>query len=234
MEEMVKALGGEAWVNRQTWVVDGRAATFYKGQPDGGAPEFEEYGRMNPFGLRVVKVSHYGAIVATDHRDVAEVWTGDRGYEITYKGTAALPAKEVADFVRRREHSLDVVVKEWLKEPCVAVTYSGAKLVESEMVDEVSVVRESGDSVEVRMDERTHLPVSVSWRWRDPVYRDWDTDALEFADYHEVQGIMTPYSVVTRHNGDKTGERFVTKVVYNVALGAGVFDPSRQLEKKGK
>jgi hypothetical protein len=234
MEEMVKALGAEAWVNRQTWVVEGRAAIFYKGRPDAGASQFEEYGRMNPFGLRVVKVSHFGAIVATDHRDVAEVWTGDRGYEITYKGTAALPAKEVADFVRRREHSLDVVVKEWLKEPGVAVTYSGAKLVESEMVDEVSVVRESGDSVEVRMDERTHLPVSVSWRWRDPVYRDWDTDALEFADYHEVQGIMTPYSVVTMHNGDKTGERFVTKVVYNVALGAEVFDPSRQLEKKGK
>jgi len=49
-----------------------------------------------------------------------------------------------------------------------------------------------------------------------------------------VQGIMTPYSVVTRHNGDKTVERFVTKVVYNVALGADVFDPEKRLEKKGK
>ena len=84
----------------------------------------------------------------------------------------------------------------------------------------------------MRMDEGTHLPVSVSWRWRDPVFKDWDTDAVEFADYHEVQGIMTPYSVVTMHNGDKTGERFVTKVVYNVALGAEVFDPSKRLEKR--
>ena len=102
---------------------------------------------MNPFGLRVVKVSHYGALVATDHRDVAEVWTGDRGYEITYKGTAPLPAKEVADFERRREHSLDVVVKEWLKQPGAVVTYAGAKLVESEMVDEVSVVSARGEAV---------------------------------------------------------------------------------------
>ena len=232
VDAMVGALGGEAWLNRQTWIVYGRVATFYKGQPDVGAPEFEEYGRMKPFGLRVVRVSHYGAIVATDHRDVAEVWTSDRGYEVTYKGTTAVAAKEVADFVRRRGHSLDVVVQEWLREKDAVVTYAGTKLVESEMVDEVSVVGESGDSVEVGMDQRTHLPVSVGYRWRDPVYKDWNTDVVEFADYHEVQGIMTPYSVVTKHNGDRTGERFVTKVVYNVALGAEVFDPQQRLKKK--
>jgi hypothetical protein len=66
------------------------------------------------------------------------------------------------------------------------------------------------------------------------VYKDWNTDAVEFADYHEVQGIVTPYSVTMTHNGDKTSERFVTKVVYNAALGADVFDPSKALEKKGK
>jgi len=231
---MVAALGGESWLNRQTWIVEGRVAKFYKGEPDAGAPEFEEYGRMNPFGLRVVRVSHYGAIVATDHRDVAEVWTKDGGWEITYKGTTPLPAKEVADFERQREHSLDVVVTAWLKEAGTEVTYAGAKLVESELVDEVSVVSKSGDAVEVRMDQRTHLPVRVGYRWRDPVYKDWNTEAVEFADYHEVQGIMTPYSVTTRHNGDTTGERFVTKVVYNVTLGAEVFDQKQWLEKKGK
>ena len=234
MEAMVAALGGEAWLHRTTWIVQGRVAKFYKGQLDGGAPEFEEYGRMNPFGVRVVMVAHYGALIATDHRDVAEVWTGGRGYEITYKGTTALGATEVANFERTREHSIDVVVREWLKEPGALVTYAGAKLVESELVDEVSVERESGDAVEVRLDQRTHLPVSVVWRWRDAEFKDWDTEVVEFADYHEVQGIMTPYSIVTKKNGDRTGERFVTKVVYNVALGDEVFDPQQRLEKKGK
>jgi hypothetical protein len=232
MEAMVAALGGEAWLNRQTWIVQGRAATFYKGQPDAGAPEFEEYGRMRPYGLRVVMVSHYGAVIATDHRDVAEVWTSDHGYEITYKGTSPMPAKEVADFVRQREHSLDVVVGEWLKQPGAVATYAGAKLVASEMVDEVSVLSAGGDAVTVALDQRTHLPVSVSYPWRDPEFKDWNTDVVEFADYHAVQGIMTPYSVTTKHNGDRTGERFVTKVVYNAALGAEVFDPQQRLKKK--
>jgi hypothetical protein len=234
LEAMVGALGGEAWLHRTTWVVQGRVAKFYKGQPDAGVSQFEEYGRTNPFGLRVVLVSHFGAIVATDHRDVAEVWVGERGYELTYKGTVPLAAKEVADFERRREHSLDVVVREWLKEPGVVVVEEGVKMVESELVEEVSVERESGDAVEVRLDRRTHLPVSVSYRWKDAEFKDWDTEVVEFADYHEVQGIMTPYSIVTRKNGDRTGERFVTKVAYNVALGAEVFEARPWLGKKGK
>jgi hypothetical protein len=220
LDAMVAALGGEAWLDRQTWIFTGRTATFYKGQPDVGAPQFEEYCRVNPFGERVVMISHYGAVVAKDHRDVVDVWTGDSGYEITYKGTSVLPAKEIADFQRLRAHSLDVVVKEWLKEPGVLVTYAGAKMVGRSLADEVSVLDASGDAATLQLDQSTHLPLSVSFQWRDPVYKDWNTEVQEFADYHAIQGIMTPYSIVTMHNGDMTGEKFLTKVVYNVPLAA--------------
>jgi hypothetical protein len=73
--------------------------------------------------------------------------------------------------------------------------------------------------------------VSVSWRWRDAEFGDWDTEAVEFADWHAVSGVMTPYVVTTRRNGDVTGERFVASVVYGVALGDEVFDPGRGLGK---
>lgn len=234
LHAMVTALGGEAWLDRQTWIVEGRTAKFYKGEPDGGAPQFTEYGRTNPFAVRVVMVSHYGALIATDHRDVAEVWTGDGGYEVTYKGTTPLPAKEVADFERQRAHSLDAVVKAWLKEKGSAVVYAGAKLVESQLVDEVDVMSASDDAVTLRLDQRTHLPLSLSYQWRDPEFQDRNMEEMEFADYHEVQGIMTPYSVVTSKNGDRTSERFVTKVVYNAPLEADVFAAKPWLEKKGK
>ena len=234
LDAMVAALGGDAWLNRQTWIFYGRTATFYKGQPDAAAPQFEEYGRVSPFGERLVIVSHFGPIIATNHSDVADVWTSDHGYEITYKGTSALPAKEVADFQRLREHSLDVVVKEWLKQPGSLVTYAGSKLVERRLADEVSVLSASNDAVTLTLDQSTHLPLSASFQWRDPVYKDWNTDAVEFADYHEIQGIMTPYSIITMHNGDMTSERFLTKVVYDVPLAAELFDPNSPLEAKHK
>ncbi len=231
---MVTALGGEAWLNRRTWRFTGRTAMFYKGQPDGRAPGFEEDGRMQPFAERVVFVEHYGAIVAKDHRDVMDVWVGGRGWEVTYKGASALPAAEVAEFARRRAHSLDVVVKEWLKQPGVVVTYGGPKMVERRLADEVSVLSAGDDAVVIDLDQASHLPLRVSFQWRDPVYRDWNTDVEEFADYHEVQGVMTAYSVITLHNGDTTGEKLLTGAAYNAELGAEVFDPKQALEKKGK
>jgi hypothetical protein len=234
LDAMVTALGGEAWLNRQTWIFYGRTATFYKGQPDASAPQFEEYGRMSPFGERFVIVSHFGPIIATNHSDVADVWTSEHGYEITYKGTAALPAKEVADFQRLHEHSLDAVVKEWLRQPDVVIVDEGPKMVERNLADEVSVLSASNDAVMLALDQSTHLPLSISFRWRDPVYKDWNTDVEEFADYHEIQGIMTPYSIITMHNGDMTGERFLTKAVYNVPLAAELFDPHEPLDPKHK
>ena len=231
---MVAALGGEAWLNRQEWIVYGRVARFYKGQPEASAPQFEEYHRADPFGERIVTISHYGALIATDHADVAEVWTGENGYEITYKGTRPLPAKDVEEFQRWREHSLEVVVEDWLKQPNVVVTCGGTKMVERHLADEVAVLSADDDTVTLKLDQSTHLPLSLSFQWRDPVYKDWNTDVEQFADYHDVQGILTPYSVTTLHNGDMTGERFVTNVVYGVKLPLELFDPNRPLEKKSR
>jgi hypothetical protein len=234
VDEMLKALGGDAWLNRQNWIFEGRAATFYKGQPHEGAPEFQEYYRANPFGERIVIISHYGTFIATNHKDIAEVWTDDNGYEITYKGTHPLPAKDVEDYQRRRKHSLDVVVKNWLKQPGVLVTYEGEGMVERHLAEKVGIVTTDNDAVSLELDEGTHLPLSISFQWRDPLYKDLNTDVQEFTDYHEIQGIQTAYSITTLHNGDMTGERFLTKVTYNETLAADLFDPNRKLEKKAK
>ncbi len=234
VDEMVAALGGDAWLNRNNWIFYGRSATFYKGQPHEEAPEFEEYYRTNPFGERIVVISHYGVIIATNHKDIAEVWTSDNGYEITYKGTHPLPAKDVEDYQRRRKHSLDVVVKEWLKQPGVLVTYEGEGMVERHLSQKISIVTTSNDAVTLELDEGTHLPLSLSFQWRDPLYKDLNTDVQEFTDYHKIQGIQTPYSITTLHNGDITGERFLTNVVYNEDLPPELFDTSRKLVKKPK
>jgi hypothetical protein len=239
LDQMVTALGGEAWLNRQDWIFHGREASFYKGQPHEEAPQIEEYYRAQPFAERVVVIAHGGSLTMLglpghDVRDVAELWTADNGFEITFKGTKPLPAKDVDDYKRRHRHSLDVVVKDWLKQPGTLVTFEGTDMVERHLADQVSVVTAGNDAVTIQLDEDSHLPLSISFQWRDPVYNDLNTDVQQFADYHLVQGIMTPYSVTALHNGDMTGQRFLTKVVYNAKLPADLFDPNRPLSKKTK
>jgi hypothetical protein len=232
LDEMVTALGGPLWLDRQDMVRTGRIATFYKGQPHPGAPGFEEYYRFKPFAERVVLVAHFGPIIATDHRDVAELYTGDQGYEITYKGKKPLPEKDVQDFERRRAHSLETIVQVWLKQKDVLVTYEGSDMVERRLADRVSVLTANNDAAVIALDETTHLPLSISFQWHDPVYNDLNTDVQEFEDYHLVQGIQTPYAITFLHNGDMSGQRFVSKVQYNTHLPEDLFDPERPLEKK--
>jgi hypothetical protein len=234
LQQMVAALGGPLWLNRQDMMRQGRIATFYKGQPHPGAPGFEEYTRFQPYAQRVVLVSHFGVFIATDHRDVAELYTADSGYEITYKGKTPLPVKDVEDFERRHAHSLETIVQVWLKQPGVVMTYEGADMVERRLADRVSILTADNDAAVLALDETTHLPLSLSFQWHDPVYNDLNTDVQEFEDYHMVQGIATPYAITLLHNGDMTGQRFVTKVAYNSQLPADLFDPERPLEKKTK
>ena len=234
LDAMVKALGGDAWMNREDWIFHGREATFYKGQPHEGAPEFEEYYRAKPFGERVIIISYYGVIISTNHKDFAEVWTKDDGFEISYKGVKELAAKQIEDYQRRRRHSLEVVVEDWLKQPGVLVTYEGSGMVERRLADQVSVVTANNDAVTVELDETTHLPLRLSFEWRDPLYNDLNKDSLEFDDYHEVQGIMTAFAITRLHNGEMTGQRFLTKASYNAKLPADLFDPTRPLQKKTK
>ena len=234
LDQMVAALGGAAWLNREDWIFYGRSASFYKGQPHEEVPQFEEYYRAKPFGERVVVITHFGVIIATDHKDIAEVWTPEGGYEVTYKGTKPLPAKDVTEYQRRQRHSLEVVVNDWLKQTGVLVTYEGSNMVERRLAEQVSVLTASNDAVTLELDEATHLPLSLSYQWRDPLYKDLNTDTLEFDDYHMVQGVMTPYSFTRVHNGEMVQQRFLTQVVYNAKLAPDLFDPDRKLEKKTK
>jgi hypothetical protein len=236
---MIQALGGDAWLHRQDWEIQGRTASFYKGKPHDEVPRFEEYYRTHPFGERVVIISHGGALTmlglpGKDISDVAEVWTPDNGFELTYKGSTPLPKKDVEEYQRHRAHSLDTVVNDWLHQPGVELTYEGADTESRHLTDKVSVLTPGNDVVTLQLDAGTHLPLSLTYQWRDPIYHDLNREIEQFDDYHTVQGIATPYTVTRLHNGDMVAQRFVTRVAYNLNLPAELFDPNHPLTHKGK
>ena len=46
LDEMVVALGGDAWMNKKTMYREGQTAAFFRGQPTGSVVEFVEYKRF--------------------------------------------------------------------------------------------------------------------------------------------------------------------------------------------
>lgn len=239
LDQMVAALGGEKWLNRTTWVEYGQTGHFYESTPDPYVVGFEEYYRAEPFAERVIHVEHVSNLAilglpGRNHHDIATVWNDNGGWEVTYKGKKELPKEDVDEFKRVRAHSLEVIVKQWLKQPGTIITYEGTGTVERRLAQKVSVLNEQNDAVEIAVEDSTYLPLSISFKARNATYKDFDTESVEYADYHDVQGIQTPFSVERYKNGDLVSQRFLTKVDYHAQIAPDFFDPDHPLSTNAK
>lgn len=214
LEAMVQAMGGPAWLNMQNQMLEGQIAAFFHGNPDPGTTLLFEYHAW----------PDYDRIEATKHKDVVEFYIGDKGWEVTYRGKAAMPKEQLDDFLRRRDHSIEVAVKQWMKNPNTILIYEGESLAERHLAQKVTLISPQNDAITILLDAQTHLPLQRIFEWRDPTYHDKNTEVEEYDDYHMVDGIATPYTITRLHNGDTVRQFYVTKVAYNQNLPADFWD----------
>ena len=236
IDQMVTALGGDAWLNRATIQIDGRGSTFFHGQPNPYITEYHELRRLavngQPEADRVGFLTERGMILPGKKIDVVQIWTAGNGYEITYKGQAALPREQVEDYYRRRAHSIEEVVHTWLKASGVMVVSEGTIMVDRRLADRVTVLAATNDAVTLDLDVATHLPLRRTFRWRNPQFNDYDEESETYDDYHTIQGLPTPLTITRYHNGEMANQRYLTKVVYNLPMDPSLFDPAVALKKK--
>lgn len=214
LNAMIQALGGEAYLNIRDMQVEGRTYGFYHGQPSGQGLvfwRFWEWPDKDRWEL-------------TKQRDVVELNIGDKGYEVTYKGTATQDPKQLDDYLRRREHSLEWIIRKWLPAPGTMILYSGTAMVEQNLADQVTVLNANNDSVTLSIEPRSHLPVKKTYSWRDPNDRMLDEESEVFSNYRLIQGVQTPLSTVRNLNGEMSNQRFMTTVTYNNNFPATMFE----------
>jgi len=214
LDAMVKALGGDAWLNMQSRELEGRTAAFYHGKPSGATAEYWEF-HVWPDKDR---------IEFTKHRDVVQIYTGREGWEIIYSGKKQLPKEQVEEYLRRRDHSIETVVKVWLKDPATILLYEGQRLAERHLADQVTVISPQNEAVTIQMDSQTHLPLRRTFQWRDPLYKDKDEDAEEYDNYRDVDGFPTPFNVTRFRNDDMVNQRFLFHAHYNQPIPPDTFN----------
>jgi hypothetical protein len=210
LDAMVQALGGQAWLNMKNVERDGQVAAFFHGRPDVGTTEYFEF-HQGP---------DHDRIEFTKHRDVVQFYVGRTGEEVTYRGRAPLPQDQVDDYLRRRDHSIETVVKTWLNDPRTILMYEGQRLAERHLADQVTLISAENDSVTIQTDTQTHLPLRRTFQWRDPLYKDKNTDAEEYDDYHTMDGFPTPFTISRYKNEDEIRQYYIVHVKYNQQLPA--------------
>lgn len=208
LDAMVQALGGPAWLNMKNVEREGQVAAFFHGRPDAGTTMYFEYHQW----------PDHDRIEYTKHRDVVQFYVGRNGQEVTYKGKAALPQELVDDYLRRRDHSIETVVKTWLNDPKTILIYEGQRLAERHLADQVTMISADNDSVTIQTDTQTHLPLRRTFQWRDPLYHDKNTDTEEYDDYHTMEGFPTAFTISRYKNDDEVRQFYLVHVKYNQDL----------------
>jgi hypothetical protein len=216
LNQAIQALGGQAYLSIHTMQQQGRTYSFYHGRPNGAGGVF----------WRFVEYPDKERVEFTKERDVATVYAGDKGYEITYKGPHAVEKKDLGDYLRRRRFSLETLLRTWVNDPTVALFYEGSALAGTLAAQQVTLINSKDEAVKLFFDVDTHLPLKKSYSWRDPVDKQRDEEEEIYDNYKPVQGVMTPYSFTRYYNGDMQSQRFINSVQFNQGLDPAMFDPN--------
>ncbi len=215
INQAIQALGGQAYLNFRDMSQQGRTYSFYHGQPNSAGILF----------WRFYKFPDKERVELTKQRDVVYVLNGDKGYEITYKGTASEDPKVLTDALRRRAHSLEWVLREWLQDPKVALFYDGPAVAAEKPADQITIMKQD-DSVTLYLDADNHLPIKKSYSWRDPTDKLRNTEDEVFDNYRPIGALKTPFSITRFLNGDMTNQRFLNSVSFNTGLSDSMFQAS--------
>lgn len=240
IDQSIQALGGQAFLTYKEKSEEGRFYSFFHGQsnsagtPYGRHTEYPDKDRLEIIHLRSYFFLWFtvGNIPAKGKNDIVVIHNGGKGYEITYKGTAAEDPAVTAAYLRRRQHSQEWVYRKWINEPGVAFFYEGTAVAAGKPADQVSIVTAKNDSVTLFLDSTTHLPIKTSYSWRDPSDKMRNVEDEVYDNYKPEQGIMTPHSITRYLNDEMSFQRFMNTVTYNQNVPDSLFDASVTYDPK--
>jgi len=212
----IEALGGQAYLTIRDRELQGRTYGFHSGRSTDSGLVFWSFSEF-PDKERVE---------LTKERDIAELFIGDKGYEITYKGPHPIEKKDLEDYRRRRRFSLDTVLRTWVNDPSVVLLFEGNAIAAQHATFRVTLINSQDESVTLYFDTDTHLPIKKSFEWRDPVDRQKNLEEEIYENYRSVSGIMAAYNVSRYFNGDMSNQRFLNSVTINQGLDPAMFDPN--------
>jgi len=218
MDQMVQAMGGQAYLTVQDYYAEGRTGSFHNESLQG-------------WGLfyRYWKWPDKERTELTKQRDVVQLYLDDKAYEITYKGIQPLnPEKEdrVKQGIIRRHYSLENVLRVWLNEPGVLLLDEGPSISEGQMAEKITIINSKNESVTILVSPDTHLPMEKRFSTRDPRYRDRDEEVTIYGNWKVIQGINTPRVQLTRRNGETIFQQIILDITYNTHPADSLFDPT--------
>lgn len=161
----------------------------------------------------------------TKQRNVIEIYSGGKGWEVTYKGVAPMLKLQLQRYADLNAHSLDVILKTWAQDPRTLMLDMGLVQVDQAQADEVSFTTHSGDAATVDFAVTTHYPLRVSWRRDDPQTGGHYLESVIYGTWNRIGAIATPFSIDHYEGSQRQDQRFYNSVSF-APFPAALFTPA--------
>ena len=175
IDQAIAALGGQAYLSIHDMEQEGRTYSFYHGRPTSNGVLF----------WRFVEYPDKERVELTKERDVAVIYAGDKGYEVTFKGPHPIEKKDLDDYLRRRKFSMETMLRSWINDPGVALFYDGNALAGNMPAQQITLINSRDEAVDLfsisklTCRSRKAIPGAIPWiknatsRKRFTTITDW-------------------------------------------------------------
>jgi hypothetical protein len=216
LNQVIQALGGQAFLNYKTMSSRGRAFSIYEGETTGYAPYVNE----------VVPPDKRKFAYGKD-QSVILINNGDRGWELDRYGLIRQKIENVRRWQTSMRYSLESLLRRVVREPGTLILDGGVDFVDLLPARVLEISDSKQVDVKVYLERSSYLPIRIAYRIHNPQSGEWDEFAESYSDYRPIQEIQTPMHVARYENGQRVLEYFLSAAEYNKEFPADYFQPRR-------
>ena len=233
LQQVINALGGQAFLNVRDTECDGRVAQFGSNNelmgftmfrdmwvlPDKNRTEYiaKSHNTITTFlmGVDDLSITHGGLMVT--------VFDGDHGWLLDKGGVSDQPEDSIATFNEQVKSGLNNMLRLRMNQPGVEAQYGGTDLIDMKEAEWIDFTDRDHRDLRVAVDKNTHLPLRWVVETRDPETRERTEVITSYGQYQVFDGVKTPLNVVRARNERNISQTFLTACKYNSDLATQLF-----------
>lgn len=213
LDEAVRALGGDAYLNVRDSTCTGRIGQFDHSGELTGFGHFIDY-EQPPLKERQENLPK---------RNIISVYNGDQGWELDRGGVSNAPRVDLEDFKEGVKRDIDNILRHRIHETGMTLRYGGSDTVDLRQAKWVELVDSDNQTIRIAFADGTHLPIREVAETRNPKTQMKSEEIDYFANYHLMGNIQTPLQLTRERNGIKLFQAFFDKCEYNTNLSDSLF-----------
>ena len=210
LDQMIEALGGQAFLDVDDIHTTGRFFAFTRGELS-GSDLFSDYIKFPD-----MERTEFGG----PRNKSIKINSGKEGSKVEAKKDPQTQSPgEVEEFLKDFHTSFDYVLRFAIHEKQTTIQNLPTEIIQFKRTDVVELRDPAKNRIRFYIDRATHLPVKMQVRRND----ESKLHEEQYANWHKFQGVTTPLFVSRYTDGVKTMEIRAETVTYNSGLSDNLF-----------